>query len=704
MPQVRMRKSALLAGVSAFMLAVVPARAGASSAYAAFGSNNITEAGSTSYYGISPNGNYIVGHFASSIYPILWTTSSGQVTGATTLSTTGSTTGAGEGYSISDTGVVVGQLDYDSSNSIDGEAVYWANASATPTKFLTTAQASNSAAYAISQNGSYIVGEYTPPSTSSYTTQAYIYKISGNAFTSLPLSNSAHGSSASGVTNDGSVVVGVEGTQNGSDSYTTGSTSAVYWYNGGAGTTYAEHTLASGGVAMAVTPDGTTIVGYHGADPNIATKWSGTPSGGYTALSLGTLSGGTASYAYGVNSDGSVVVGASNASDSLTHGFRWTSASGMQTIEQWLKSTGVNVNLGKDYVASATGVSGDGNIVIGYTRTNSSSSSSSGSGSTAVASGGHGLVTLADLSGSLSGTTVAPTNLSQLGDLVMHGAHGHPLLRLAPEDHGTVWVDGDIGGHASHASATYSDVAEVGGGYRIAQDMQINLSVGQIFSGEKSYDNGEFHQRMTYVLPEFIGNFDGTPFWGTLSLQYANGPIKLQRGYINAGNQDYSSGTPNGTLLNTRGRVDWKDAVTWDDATFTPYIDHEHAETWIASYTETNGGFPATWGARHQTDDVSRIGVDAMQPLGEVNEGLKLYGTVEQNRHWQNKGTGASGTVIGLSTFSLPGEAVPQDTTRFSIGFTQDVEGGGQFSLFGNAQTTGTLPQYWAAFGYQYAF
>lgn len=72
-------------------------------------------------------------------------------------------------------------------------------------------------------------------------------------------------------------------------------------------------------------------------------------------VDLGTL-GGNDSYASGISEDGSVVIGSSRTSDGYIHAFRWTATTGLQDL-------GV---LASGFNSQAFGVSADGNIIIGW--------------------------------------------------------------------------------------------------------------------------------------------------------------------------------------------------------------------------------------------------------------------------------------------------------------------------------------------------
>ena len=262
-------------------------------------------------------------------------------------------------------------------------------------------------------------------------------------------------------------------------------------------------------------------------------------------------------------------------------------------------------------------------------------------------------------------------------------------------------MNGDFGFVSSHDANAYNDVAEIGVGRRVSKFLQLNFSAGKIFSNQKTVYEGHNNQNFTFVLPEVIANIPDTSIWTTFSFLYAGGETDVKRGYINAGNDDFSTGAPRVDLYGVRVRADWKNALTVAGAGLTPYIDQQHIETAVTSYTETGGGFPAEWNGRHEHDDVTRVGINVEKALTSMT---KVYFGIEQNFWWQGHEASASGEVLGLSTFNLPGAHFTRNWTHFSLGASRSLGNGQVISAFLNANTTDHNPQFWLNVGYQYNF
>jgi uncharacterized membrane protein len=144
-------------------------------------------------------------------------------------------------------------------------------------------------------------------------------------------------------------------------------THVVRWDENGKITRYAQPFEASGSYPAAVTPDGSVLVGNYqvliGREYLYrAVAWLSPTH----IIALGSLHGGSSSRALGVSADGTVIVG--DATDGVTNKrtmFRWTAATGMQSIEEWLPGAGENAAETLKVIGPAYGVSADGSRVVG---------------------------------------------------------------------------------------------------------------------------------------------------------------------------------------------------------------------------------------------------------------------------------------------------------------------------------------------------
>jgi probable HAF family extracellular repeat protein/YVTN family beta-propeller protein len=152
-------------------------------------------------------------------------------------------------------------------------------------------------------------------------------------------------SEATGVSADGSVVVGFSETATGTKAFRWTEATGMVGLGALPG-------ADEGGAAHGVSADGSVVVGWAGNAGGQVDAFRWTSSTGMVAL--GHL-GGFAAFATAVSADGSVVVGYSGHVDATLEAFRWTSSTGM--VGLGTLPGGVN--------SQAFGVSADGSVVAG---------------------------------------------------------------------------------------------------------------------------------------------------------------------------------------------------------------------------------------------------------------------------------------------------------------------------------------------------
>lgn len=258
-----------------------------------------------------------------------------------------------------------------------------------------------SIAYAVSADGTVVVGNSDGGDSADGNTEAFMW-TSGGGMVGLGFLGTGTGSSAFGLSPDGLTIVGTSTIVPGSVldlpsypfSWTTGgglvnlglfsanpdgigqgaSTSGAKIVGGGNTPTDLPWQSISGslsavplstgetaGAALAITPDGNSIVGSSvttAGDNLHAFLWT---TGGGASL-LGFLFGGDISDATAISADGNIVVGFSNwTTNGFNQGFVWTLLTGMVALP--------SVNIGAPG-GSANGISADGSTIVGASRGN----------------------------------------------------------------------------------------------------------------------------------------------------------------------------------------------------------------------------------------------------------------------------------------------------------------------------------------------
>jgi probable HAF family extracellular repeat protein len=154
------------------------------------------------------------------------------------------------------------------------------------------------------------------------------------------------GSTAEGISEDGSVVVG------------TGNGRAYRWTSDGGMVGLSGLSALVGSEGLAVSADGSVVVGGMGDLPREAFRWTSATG----PVRLGFLKAAhDYSSAGAVSADGSVIAGLSS-SPSQREAFRWTARTGM---------IGLGDLSGGEYTSVATAISADGGVIVGWSASSS---------------------------------------------------------------------------------------------------------------------------------------------------------------------------------------------------------------------------------------------------------------------------------------------------------------------------------------------
>jgi probable HAF family extracellular repeat protein len=638
---------------------------------------------SSTAYGVSADGAVVVGvsdamvvddsGMASSISRAFrWTAG----TGMQDLGTLGGTYSQANAVSA-DGAVVVGESRIAGGNI---RAFRWT--AGTGMQDLGTLGGANSYAYGVSADGAVVVGE-SRIAGGAYRAFRWTAGTGMQDLGTLPGDTS---STAYGVSADGAVVVGVSDAVVVDDSGMASSISRAFRWTAGTGmqdlgTLGGTYSRASG-----VSADGAVVVGgsdLAGDAITHAFRWTGG-----VMTDLGTL-GGTYSQANAVSADGAVVVGKSDIGGEVSRAFRWTQASGMQSVEDWLRAAGVAV--ASDITKTAYATNADGSVVVGELADHTAFIAR-------VSPMGSGLLSDAAFRESLSATAKGASMALGSSNLAINGAHSRPLMRRVQPGQNAFWLAGDWGRDDHGARDGDLGLAEVGIGRNFGA-AQVNVSLGQTWAKQNLPVNGRAKTDGTYLLAEALIPVSGN-LWAVLGGYGHWGDADLRRGYLNAGIPDASTGKPGVDTWGVRGRLEWEGAFKLGQTALSPYADLSYSEAKLDAYTETGGGFPAHFNARTDKATELRLGVNAAAPL---TGGLRLVGTLEAAHRFEDRGARTTGNLIGLMGFSLDGVANKRDWLRAGAGVEGKL-GGGTASLMLNVTTQGEAPSAWLAANWQMAF
>lgn len=311
------------------------------------------------------------------------------------------------------------------------------------------------------------------------------------------------------------------------------------------------------------------------------------------------------------------------------------------------------------------------------------------------------LFTLAKVQESLiSSNSALQSTLSQT-DLIVNGAHSHPLSHQVETGKTTLWLTGDWGNDTHAARDGTAKLAEFGGGYNFGS-AQLNLSIGKTWSNQNLVQDGSLNSYGKYIMFEGILPISqSNGVYATLGTYEHWSGNDIRRGYLSMGSQQYSMASPDSFTWGLRARLDWQNAFAVGNTTATPYLDLWHSETKLDSYTEIGGEFPAQFDSRNDSVTELRIGLNTTTPV--MHSGFEFLTSIEAAHRFDRHGVNTTGAIIDLYSFNLKGQQYDQNWVKASAGFQGKIAKGDLFLML-NFTNKGSMPSSWLSTSYQLSF
>jgi probable HAF family extracellular repeat protein len=407
------------------------------------------------------------------------------------------------------------------------------------------------------------------------------------------------------------------------------------------------------------------------------------------------------SEALAVSRDGQFVVGWSQTDLLPSLAFRWSEATGMESMHDWLDRNGVSV--GGLTLIDATAVSDDGLVIAGLMAV-------PGEGERAyiarVAAGpgpdpGSGIMDVAEYNRSLFAAAGGVAGAGEfLTWLPMNGAHHRPLM-LAPDVEGEMcaWATGDFAVHGS--SSTGLGLAEIGACTDLAGgSVRIGGAVGTSRSWQDLALGGSSRIAGQYVLGEVDWNPDGTPLLLSMTGMLGGWQANVDRAYSNGGATALSSGSTQAMGGVVRLRADWLELASLGNTTISPWTSVALGALHVGGYGETGGPFPATFDAQNLTHVDVRLGLVATTELSAQT----TLSTTFEVAHRSGTAPRASGQVQGLFDFTLGGGAQNATWVRAGIEVDHKISDNAGLSASIHAASNGRDPSLSGSVGAKFAF
>ncbi|GAB4207169.1 MAG: hypothetical protein Fur0019_11310 [Tibeticola sp.] len=356
--------------------------------------------------------------------------------------------------------------------------------------------------------------------------------------------------------------------------------------------------LAGGNIsrAAAITPDGQFIVGTSNdvADVFQPVRWT-LGAGGYAIESLGLLGEWDNADALSVSANGAIVVGQAQTSGGQFQAFRWSSDSGMQKLQDWLASSGVNIGAWK--LEGANAISADGNTIVGY------GTNPNGDTEAFLARGGAliGVMDFSNSVASLRAVSHLPAEVARVSIVnEVPGLYGLSGFSAAPV--------------YQHVSGSRGDLAGAGCTWQ-QPGSATSRQAGAVRAGTSElYDGGLAHDREWLLDQPALTGLELD-----VALRVGRDDVNIDRNYLNGVTVETAHGDAQRRTAAALVRLGGRHAIS-PDLTVPPHVELLHCRGGIDGYDETGSSIAGT--VSSQTSSSPKTGVGKQDLRQQLPGGL----------------------------------------------------------------------------------
>ena len=303
---------------------------------------------------------------------------------------------------------------------------------------------------------------------------------------------------------------------------------------------------------------------------------------------------------------------------------------------------------------------------------------------------------------SINGQNRISATGSTLAGLPLEGAHHRPMLsfdRMGKESQ--AWATGDFGS-SSRTRDVHVTSGEAGINWNVGKTMLFGVAGGHAVQNADLDLGGSSATKGDFFIAELDYRPEGTQWIVSLLGMVGSWESKTNRGYTNGPSIDFSNGIADTITRSARLRVDAPSLVTFGGFGFAPYASYTVTQTIVGAYTETGGGFPASFNEQDHNATEARLGVTAAKDLSETT---KLLLSVEAIHRFDGAGPSLTGQdITGGVSFNLPGSAPRPDCVRFGFDVDHKLSADTLLNISAHASTVGEAHDVSAAVSIRRAF